>query len=63
MVLKDTFCIPKSHSCESRNPGFPVKAGNQFYMSLVPCLRRDDVWTPAFAGVTGGEDFFGNLSY
>ena len=24
-----------------------MKTGIQFYMSLVPCFRRDDVWTPA----------------
>jgi len=29
------------------NPGFPVKTGTQFYMFLVPCLRRDRVWIPA----------------
>ena len=29
-------------SCENRNPVF----------KMVPCFRRDEVWTPAFAGVT-----------
>jgi hypothetical protein len=25
---------------------------------MVPCFRRDDVWTPAFAGVTLQETFY-----
>ena len=25
---------------------------------LVPCFRRDGVWTPAFAGVTVYRDYF-----
>jgi hypothetical protein len=28
------------HSCENRNPGFPVKTGIQF-LCMVPCFRRD----------------------
>ena len=36
----------------TRNPGFPVKTGTQFLMFLVPCIRRDNVWIPAFAGMT-----------
>jgi len=38
------------HSCENRNPGFPVETGIQFLM--VPCFRRDEFWIPAFAGMT-----------
>jgi excisionase family DNA binding protein len=29
-----------------------VKTGTQFYTFLVPCLRRDAAWIPAFAGMT-----------
>jgi len=29
-----------------------VKTGTQFYISLVPCIRRDKAWIPAFAGMT-----------
>jgi hypothetical protein len=36
------------HSLESRNPENEI---------LVPDFRRDDVWTPAFAGVTEFERF------
>jgi hypothetical protein len=36
----------------TRNPGFPVKTGTQFYTFLVPYLRRDGAWIPAFAGMT-----------
>ncbi|OGP93109.1 MAG: hypothetical protein A2156_08220 [Deltaproteobacteria bacterium RBG_16_48_10] len=25
----------------------PAKAGIQIHMFLVPCIRRDNVWTPA----------------
>jgi hypothetical protein len=38
----------------TRNPGFPVKTGTQFYTFLVPCLPPYQVrgWIPAFAGMT-----------
>ena len=35
----------------------PAKAGIQFYMSLVPCFRRDDVLIPTCAGMTDKEPF------
>jgi hypothetical protein len=37
-----------------RNLGFPVETGTQFLI-IDPCLRRDDVWIPGFAGMTFSE--------
>jgi hypothetical protein len=30
---------------------------------MVPDFRRDDVWTPAFAGVTPQETFYENINF
>ena len=35
----------------------PVETGIQFYMSMVPCFRRDRCWIPACARMTYGEPF------
>jgi len=35
-----------------------VKTGIQIHILLVPCFRRDGVWTLAFAGVTIQETFY-----
>jgi len=35
-----------------------VKTGIQIHIFLVPCFRRDGVWTPAFAGVTAFLTFY-----
>jgi hypothetical protein len=39
---------------ESRVPG----ENRDPVLEMVPDFRRDDVWTPAFAGVTLQETFF-----
>jgi hypothetical protein len=51
--MKDVLLRKKSqfhsirHSGENRDP----------VLGMVPDFRRDDVWTPAFAGVTLEETF------
>ena len=48
--------VKSRHSGGSRNPGFPVKTGIQFFL-MAPRFRVDHVWPPAFAGVTIQETF------
>ena len=42
---------------ESRVPG----ENRDPVLEMVPDFRRDDVWTPAFAGVTLQETFYENI--